>query len=132
MNPLDLFSSSKGQPDWSGDIGDVDKYYNQLRAGIDPSQGAMNQASQLQNQMTNQQYNQGLSGSTIANQALGSGEMNAFQQDLDKQTQQALGMFAPISQGNLQAQMMPTQQLGQFLGQGMSTFAEMLPLLMMG
>ena len=48
---------------------------------IQPSQASLDQVSSMQNQMTNQQYNQGLSGSTMGEHALGAGEMNAFQHD---------------------------------------------------
>ena len=126
MNPF-----SKGQPDWSGDIGDVTDMYNQLRAGMQPSQASMNQAAALQNQMTNQQYNQGLSGSTMGNQALGTGEMNAFQQDVDRQTAQALGMLPMVAQGNMQSQMMPYNMLGSILGTGAGMATSLLPFYMM-
>jgi hypothetical protein len=120
MNPF-----SKGSPDWSGDINDVLNSWNQLVAGINPSQAALNQASALQNQMTNQQYNQGLSGSTISNQALGSGEMGAFQSDIDKQAQSALQMFPEIASGNQASKMMPWME-------GSNLFGMMLPYLFGG
>ena len=120
MNPF-----SKGSPDWSGDINDVTNAWNQLISGINPSQASLNQASALNNQMTNQQYNQGLSGSTIANQALGSGEMNAFQSDVDNQAKSALTMFPEIAGGNQASKMMPWMEGGNLFGM-------MLPYLMLG
>ena len=111
-----MFSSSKGQPNWSGDTADAANSWNQMMSSIQPSQGAMNQASALQNQMTNQQYDQGLSASTMGNQALGSGEMNAFQQDQVNQAKDAMGMMPMMAQGNMAAQMMPSQEFSQLLG----------------
>ncbi len=115
MNP---FSSSKGQADWSGDTQDAINTWNQAVAGIQPSQGSINQVSQMNNQMTNDQYNQGLTASTMANQALGSGEMNAFQQDQTNQAKAAMGMMPMMAKGNMAAQMLPYQTLGQLFGMG--------------
>jgi len=116
MDPFSIFDSGKGQPDWGGDINDVMNAWNQAIGMVKPSQAALNQTSALQNQMTNQQYNQGLSGSTMGNQALGSGEMGAFQSDIDQQAKSALGMLPMIAGGNLAAQMLPGQSVGQLIG----------------
>lgn len=123
---MDIFSSSKGQPDWSGDTQDAIDSWNKIMSGIQPSAGAMNSAAQLQNQMTNQQYNQGLSGSTMGNQALASGEMNAFQQDQVNQAKAAMSQIPMYAQGNLASQMLPYQTLGQLLGFGVGAAEKFL------
>ena len=89
---------------------------------VHPSQEALNQVARMQNQMTNQMYNQGLSGSTISQEALGAGETGAFDQDAMRQAQQILGLTGATAA----ARRAPGMEFAQLLGEGVGGLTHLL------
>ena len=104
------------KPDFSGAETAAGNLWNQAMGEVTPSQGSIDQVAKMQNQMGNQAYNQGLTGSTMEQQALGQGETQAFDADQMKQAQQILGLTGGELAGQRQASMMPLQLLGTGLG----------------
>jgi hypothetical protein len=97
-------SSNTITPDWSNYITQGGQLYNQALGEVHPSSAVIDQAAQMQNQMGNQNFNTGLSGSTIANQALASGQTQAFDKDAMAQAQQILGMGTKVGATDIGSQ----------------------------
>ena len=97
-------------PDWSSYITQGGKLYNQALGEVTPSPAVINQVAQMQNQMGNQAFNTGLSGSTIANQALASGQTQAFDKDAMAQAQQILGMGTKVGATDIGSQVAQAKQ----------------------
>jgi len=129
----DLMGGGGINPNWSNYITQGGQLYNQALGEVTPSPAVINQVAKMQNQMGNQMYNQGLSGSTIANQALASGQTQAFDKDAMAQAQQILGMGTKVGATDIASQvaknkqdmmssMLPFQLLGNlggmFIGAG--------------
>ncbi len=125
----DIMGASGGgvTPDWESYITQGGNLYNQALSEVHPSAAVINQVAQMQNQMGNQAYNQGLSGSTIYGQALASGQTQAFDKDAMAQAQQIMGMGTKVGATDIASQyaeqkrkemqeMMPFQLFGQLAG----------------
>lgn len=103
-------SPSQIHPDFASYITQGGNLYNQALSEVHPSAGVLDQVAQMQNQMGNQAFTQGLSGSTIANQALASGETQAFNKDAMAQAQQILGIGKDVGGADVASQLMKQKQ----------------------
>lgn len=114
-------------PDWGSYISQGGNLYNQALSEVHPSAAVINQVAQMQNQMGNQAYNQGLSGSTIYGQSLAEGQTQAFDKDAMAQAQQILGMGTKVGATDIGSQIaeqrrkqmssiLPFEMLGQLFG----------------
>jgi len=105
-----------GSPDFSGAATKGGNLWNQIMGEVQPSQASIDQVGKMQNQMGNQFYNQGLSGSTIEQQALGQGETQAFDADQMAQAHQILGLTGGELAAQQQQKMAPWELGGEALG----------------
>jgi len=115
------------KPDWSNYITQGGNLYNQALSEVHPSAAVINQVAAQQNQMGNQAFNTGLSGSTIAAQASAQGQTQAFDKDAMAQAHEILGMGTKYGATDIASQvaenkrkmmssMLPFQLLGQLGG----------------
>lgn len=93
--------------------------YNMLRNRAQPSINAQNQVAKMQQGILNKDYLTGLRGSTIEQQALGRGEADAFNSDINNQVAGMMGLMPTL----MQQQGMAQQQRNALVSSGLNTAA---------
>jgi len=107
-------------PDWNKYLSQSQGLYNTALAGYHPSAQEQDQVSQMANQMGNQDYLTGLSGSSMEQQNLAKGIGLAQDQDQQQYLSDMYHLASPIGQSEFQSQQrsasMPWQLAGQIGG----------------